>query len=232
MGTFKRGLVHGLPIALGYFSVSIGFGLLAVSGGLTIGQALLISMTNLTSAGQLAGVRVMFAGGGLMEMGITQLVINLRYALMSVALSQKLEDDVRLPARLGIAFFNTDEIFAVSASQPGRVGKCYMAGLSLLPYWGWALGTLVGAVAGAVLPDVIRDGMGILMYGMFIAILIPPAKQSKPIRTCVLISVAISCVLRYVPGLSQIPGGFSIVICAVVASVFCALRYPIQGEEA
>lgn len=226
--SFRKGLAHGVPIALGYFSVSIGFGLMAVSGGLTVGEALLISMTNLTSAGQLAGVQVMFAAGSLVEMAITQLFINLRYALMSIALGQKLDEKIGAPGRLAIAFFNTDEIFAVSASQEGRLSKPYMLGLALLPYWGWALGTLVGAVAGAVLPKVVCDGLGIAIYGMFLAIIVPPSKADKPIRTAVIIAAVMSCILRWTPGLDQIPGGFAIVICALAAAVFCAIRYPLQ----
>ncbi|MDL2317548.1 AzlC family ABC transporter permease [Eubacteriales bacterium OttesenSCG-928-A19] len=227
---FRRGLVHGIPIALGYLSVSIGFGLLAVSGGLTIGQSLLISMTNLTSAGQLAGVQVMFSGGSLLEMAITQLFINLRYALMSITLSQRLADDVCLPERLGIGFFVTDEVFAVSSSQPETLSKRYMCGLVLLPYLGWALGTLLGAIAGATLPPIIRDGLGIMIYGMFIAIIVPPARESRPIRLTVLIAIALRCAFQYMPGLRTIPGGFAIVLCAVLASVVCAIRYPIRGD--
>lgn len=230
--TFRRGLAHGVPIALGYFSVSIGFGLMAVSGGLSIGQAVLISMTNLTSAGQLAGIQVMFAAGSLVEMAVSQLFINLRYALMSIGLSQKLDEGVGMPARLGIAAINTDEIYAVSASQPGRLTGPYMAGLALLPYIGWALGTLVGAVAGALLPDVIRNGMGLAIYGMFLAIILPPAKKEVSIRMAVIIAAVLSCVLRYTPGLSAIPGGFAIVLCALAASVICAVRYPIDKEAA
>ncbi len=228
MKGFKKGFLHGLPIGLGYLSVSIGFGLLAVSGGLTIGQAVLISMVNLTSAGQLAGTRVMIAGGPLMEIAATQLVINLRYALMSVALSQKMDEDVRLPARLGFAFFVTDEIFAVSAGQPDTLQKPYLAGLTVLPYIGWALGTLIGAALGAVLPAVLRDGMGILLYGMFLAIIVPPARESASIRAAVVLSAALSCALRYVPELNRIGGGFAVVLCAVAASVFCAWRYPVR----
>lgn len=228
MEGFKRGLGHGVPIALGYLSVSIGVGLLAVSSGLTILEAVLISMLNLTSAGQLAGVRVMAGGGTLLEMGVAQLFINLRYALMSIAVSQKMDEDIALPSRLGIAFFITDEIFAVSASQPEKLTKPYMAGLALLPYFGWALGTLIGAVAGSILPAAIRDGMGIAIYGMFLAIIVPPARENAAIRTAVLIAAALSCILRYVPLLNAIPSGFAVVLCAIAASVFCAVKFPLQ----
>lgn len=228
---FITGFKHGLPIALGYFSVSAGFGLLAVGGGLTIAQAVLISAATLTSAGQLAGLRVMVAAGPLIEMAVSQLFINLRYALMSIALSQKFHEDVGLPKRLGLAFFMTDEIFAVSASQPERLTGRYMSGLALLPYFGWGLGTLAGAVAGAMLPGIIRDGMGILIYGMFLAIIVPPAKRSRPIRSAVLLAALLSCVFRYVPGLNRVSGGFSVVLCALAASVLCALKRPIQEAE-
>lgn len=231
MRAFRRGFLDGLPIGLGYLSVSIGFGLFAKSGGLTIWQAVLISMVNLTSAGQLAGVQVMFAAGPLVEMAVTQGFINLRYALMSIALSQKLEDRLRLPARLSIAFVNTDEIFAVSASQPGRVSGRYMAGLAALPYIGWALGTLIGAVAGELLPPAVRDGLGILIYGMFLAIIVPPARERVPVRVAVLIAAALSCAARYLPGLSRISGGFAVVLCALAASVYCAFRYPVKEAE-
>ena len=227
-GAVPEGLRHGLPISLGYFFVSIGFGLLAVAGGLTPTQAVAVSMANLTSAGQLAGVNVMAAGGSLMEMAVSQLFINLRYALMSVALSQKLSPRLSLPRRLVVAFFNTDEIFAVSASQPGELSGAYMAGLSILPFLGWTLGTLAGAIAGEALPEAIRGGMGILLYCMFLAIILPPARSSAPIRVAVAITAVLRCVLRYTPCLDRISGGFSVVLCGLAASVYCALRYPVK----
>lgn len=227
MDTFIKGLRSGLPIGLGYFSVAIGFGLLCMRGGLSIGQAVLISMTNLTSAGQLAGVGVMFSAGSLFEMMTTQLVINMRYALMSVAMSQKIDEDIRLPHRFWIASFITDEIFAVSMAQTEALTKPFLCGLCILPYIGWAAGSLVGAVAGAALPDVLRNGMGILIYCMFLAILIPPAKESVPIRMVVVLSAACSCILHWLPML-RLSSGFSIIVCAVVASCYCAFRYPIK----
>lgn len=225
---FRKGVLHGLPIALGYFSVSIGFGLLAVSGGLPIWEAVLISMVNLTSAGQLAGVQVMFSAGTLFEMGITQLFINIRYALMAIVLSQKMDEEIRLPSRLAFSFFLTDEIFAVASGQEAPVAKSYFFGLAVLPYFGWALGTLTGAVASAILPTVIRDGLGIMIYGMFLAIIVPPAKSDKPVRAAVLIAAALSAMVRLTPGLRNIPVGFSIVLCALSASAACAIRYPLR----
>ncbi|MDR0929987.1 MAG: AzlC family ABC transporter permease [Oscillospiraceae bacterium] len=226
---WKQGFRDGWPIAVGYFSVSAGFGLTAVSGGMTAGQALLISMTTLTSAGQMAGAQVMLAAGGLIELLVSQLFINMRYALMSIALSQKLAPGTRLPQRMGIAFTNTDEIFAVAASREGLVTPRSMAALAALPYLGWALGTLVGAVAGSILPAAVREGMGLLIYGMFLAIVIPAAKKNAPIRAAVLLAVALRCAFKWVPGLSAVSGGFAMVICALAASAVCAWRWPV-GE--
>ena len=146
--SFRRGFLDGVPIGLGYFSVSIAFGILCAVNGMDLRATVLISMTNLTSAGQLAGAGVIFGGGTLLEMALTQLVINLRYALMSISLSQKLHKSVRFADRLWVSFFITDEIFAVSASKPGEVGRRYFIGVAVVPYLGWALGTLAGAVAG------------------------------------------------------------------------------------
>lgn len=225
---FRKGVLHGLPIALGYFSVSIGFGLLAVSGGLTIWEAVLISMVNLTSAGQLAGIQVMFAAGALFEMGITQMFINIRYALMGIVISQKMDEDIRLPSRLAFSFFLTDEIFAAASGQEAPVAKRYLFGLVLLPYFGWTLGTLAGAVASALLPAFIRDGLGIMIYGMFLAIIVPPAKRDKPVRAAIVIAAVLSVVVRFTPGLRDIPVGFAIVLCALSASAACAVRHPIR----
>ena len=190
-------------------------------------------MTNLTSAGQLAGVPIIVGGGSLIELASTQLVINLRYSLMSVSLSQKLGKSVSLLDRLIIAFCNTDEIFAVASGNKQSVGKRYMYGLVLTPYLGWSAGTLFGAVAGNILPQVVVSALGVAIYGMFIAIIVPPAKKSRPTALCILLAVALSCAFKYIPALSGVPSGFVIIICAVTASVVFALAAPVQeaGEE-
>ncbi|MEE0970022.1 MAG: AzlC family ABC transporter permease [Clostridia bacterium] len=175
--SFKMGLRDGIPIFLGYLSVSFAFGITAMTMGLTIIEALLISMTNLTSAGQLAGLPIIAGSGSLIELAVTQLVINLRYSLMSVSLSQKLGESVKMRHRFLIAFGNTDEIFAVSTSKPEMLGRKYFFGLILMPYIGWSSGTLLGAVAGNILPQAVISALGIAIYGMFIAILVPAAKS-------------------------------------------------------
>ena len=225
---FKKGIVHGLPICFGYFSVAFAFGIFAVSNGLTALEAVLISLTNVTSAGQLAGVPIIAAGGTLVEMAASQLVINLRYALMSVSLSQKLDDSMTLPHRFIISFVNTDEVFAVASSQKGTVGKVYLYGLILTPYLGWAAGTLVGAVAGNILPAIVTNSLGIAIYGMFTAIVLPEAKHSRPVALCALLAVALSCLFYFVPGLNTVPSGFVVIICAVTASAVLALAHPVD----
>lgn len=228
---FQKGIRDGLPIALGYLSVSFTFGIMASGGGLPIWVAVLISMTNLTSAGQFAGLSLILSGGSLVEMALTQLVINLRYALMSLSLSQKLDASVTRPHRFAIAFGNTDEVFAVASAQKGEVGKRYLYGLILLPYFGWALGTFLGAAAGQILPDIVTSALGIAIYGMFIAIIVPPAKNYRPVLRVLVIAVVMSCLFYWVPVLSRLSSGFVIILCALVAAGIGAYFYPVRDKE-
>lgn len=229
--SFKAGLAHGIPIALGYLSVSFAFGIFATESGLSILETLLISMLNVTSAGQLATVPIIAVGGSYIELALSQLVINSRYSLMSVSLSQKMGESVRLRDRFLIAFVNTDEVFAVASSSRGTVGRGYLFGLILTPYLGWSLGTLLGAIAGNVLPSIVISALGIAIYGMFIAIVTPFAKESKTGFFCVLLSALLSCVFYYTPALSVIPSGFVIIIIALFVSILFALLFPIDDEE-
>lgn len=231
MNKFFKGLKDGFPIGLGYLSVSFTFGIMAVRGGLTVAQAVLISMTNVTSAGQLAGLELMIASAPLYEMALTQLVINLRYALMSLSLSQKMDDSMTAPRRMLFAFCNTDEIFAVASGQTGLVGHSYLNGLMLAPYFGWALGTFLGAAAGTLLPEIVLNALGVAIYAMFIAIIIPPAKKSHPVCVAVLLAALLACIIHYTPGLSSISGGFAVILCAVPVSAFCAKVFPLREEE-
>ena len=228
--TFLKGIVDGIPICLGYLSVAFAFGIFSVSNGLTSIEALLISMTNVTSAGQLAAVPIMVSGGTLFELALSQLVINLRYALMSVSLSQKLDSSVTLVDRFLIAFINTDEVFAVASSKK-EIGKAYMFGLILTPYLGWSLGTLIGAVAGSVLPALVISALGVAIYGMFIAIVVPAAKDDKYVLLCVIIAVALSCAFKFIPLLSRVQTGFVIIVCSIVASAAVAIIHPIDTDK-
>ena len=228
--SFTIGFRDGVPIGLGYLSVAFTFGIMAVRGGLSIAQAALISMTNVTSAGQLAGLELMIASAPLFEMALTQLVINLRYALMSLSLSQKMDSSMTVPRRMIFAFCNTDEVFAVASGQPGAVGRAYLTGLTVAPYFGWALGTLLGAAAGSLLPELILNALGVAIYGMFIAIIIPPARKSRSVRAAVILAALLACVMRYTPCLKNISGGFAVILCAVPVSAFCAKMFPIREE--
>ena len=234
---FKRGLLHGLPIALGYLAVSISFGVSAVNMGLTVIEALFISMANMTSAGQLAGAPIIAGGGNIFALGFGQLFINLRYALMSVSLSQKLDERVSFVDRLLIGFGVTDEIFAVSVSQKQSASKEYMYGLIALPSICWSLGTLIGALLGVLvstyLPPFVLAALGIAIYGMFIAIVVPVMKKELAVTLCVLVAMILSAICYYVPFVSQIiPSELHIVLCAVLASVALAIFAPIKSDSA
>ena len=228
---FSCGLKDGIPIALGYLSVSFGFGISAVGGGLSPFTAVLISLTNLTSAGQVAGVEVILALGTLLEMALTQLTINIRYSLMSLALSQKLDKSFTLPHRLITSFGITDEVFGVASSKTEPIKPIYMYGLILLPFLGWTIGTLLGAVAGNLLPESINRALGIAIYGMFVAIVLPPAKREKGVLAASLISIAVSLALAFVPLFSFITSGFAIIISALGAAIIAARLFPIKEEE-
>lgn len=228
---FKRGIQDGIPIGLGYFAVSFTFGMMAVSGGLTAWQAVLISLTNLTSAGQFAGLGIIVAGGSMWEMALTQLVINLRYCLMSFSLSQKLEKNISTGHRLAVAFGVTDEIFGVSASQEGRLSPWYNYGVMSMAIPGWTLGTLVGAVLGNVLPGFLVSALNVAIYGMFLAVIIPPAKKNKSVLGVVIGAMAISTVFAVVPVLNKVSSGFVIIITTLIVAGLAAHFSPIPEEK-
>ena len=228
---FVRGMRDGMPICLGYLSVSFAFGIYTVGMGLAIWQAILISLTNVTSAGQLAGVPIIVGGLPLVEMVLTQFVINLRYSLMSVSLSQKLSRRVTLLKRMAIAFGVTDEIFAVAISQKEELETPYMLGLITMPISGWVLGTALGAIAGDVLPDIVVSALGIALYAMFVAIVIPPSKKDRAVAGTCLTAVALSSLFYYVPFLHRISTGISVIICALVSGTIFSIVAPVKDEK-
>lgn len=228
--TFAKGVRDGVPICLGYLSVSFTFGMMAAKGGLPLWVVQMISMTNLTSAGQFAGTALILAGAPYLEIAVTTLVINLRYTLMSLSLSQKLEPSMPRWERALLSFGNTDEIFAVAMQQNGYVNGAYLLGLITLPYAGWAAGTLLGAVAFGALPASLVSALNIAIYGMFIAILVPPMRKLRPVCVTVCLSAAISCLFRFMPGLSKLSSGWVIILCAVAASAWAAWRFPVSEE--
>ncbi len=227
MNDFKNGLKAGIPIGLGYLSVSFTFGILAVSYGLYWWQALVISMTTLTSAGQLAGVGIMIYPAQYFEMLISQFTINLRYSFMSVSLSQKVLPEFKGAKRWLLGFFMTDEIFAVASSQKA-VSSAFFAGLAVIPYLGWTFGTLFGAVLGNVLPESVMNALCIAIYGMFIAIIAPDAKKSLSLLLVIAASAAASAAFYYMPPLTSVSSGVAISASAVLAAIFGAALFPIK----
>lgn len=227
----KKGLRDGIPIALGYFAVSFAFGILAVDSGCTVLEAVLISFTNLTSAGQFAGLTVIAQAGTLLEMAITQLVINSRYMLMSIAMSQKVDADFHGIWRWLLGYGITDEIFAAAIQTDGTIKRSYFGSLIILPVIGWTAGTFLGAFLGNILPVMLTNALGVALYGMFIAVVVPKAREDFHVLFAVLIAVSISVALKYIPAFSFISGGFGIIICAVAASAVGALVFPVKEDE-
>ncbi len=227
---YYEGIKISFPVFIGYFSVSFGFGALAVLKGLSIFEAALISITNLTSAGQFAGLAVIASSAPLLDMLITQVVINSRYALMGIALSQKMGDNIGVFPRFLIAFHNTDEIFALAMKHDKPLTSEFLMGLGILPIIGWTGGTLLGAIAGTLLPADIRNALGFGLYGMFIAIIVPQMKKSKPVLLSIVISVSLSCMFKWLPYFNRVTEGTAIVICAVIASLVSAYFFPVEGE--
>ena len=228
---FQKGLKDGIPIALGYLSVSFSVGIMAVSGGLSVFQGALLSLTNVTSAGEFAGIKVIAAGGTILELILTQFIINLRYALMSLSLSQKLSDEMTLWQRMVVAFANTDEIFAVAMGHVKSLTFPYMIGLQSLPILGWTFGTILGAAAGELLPVSLGRALSVALYGMFVAVVVPVAKKLKPVLTVVILAALLSCVIYYVPIFSGISAGTSIIICTVAAAAVGAFLFPVEERE-
>lgn len=227
--SFLRGLKSGVPIGLGYLSVSFSFGIMAVSMGFHWWQAVIISMVTVTSAGQLAVIGIMINPGQYIEMLISQLTVNVRYSFMAISLSQKTDSKFKGIYRWLLGFFITDEIFAV-ASNEKSVSRSFFTGLSLIPWLGWTMGTLTGALLGNILPDELMSALCIAIYGMFVAIIAPKAKKSLSLLIVVVIALAMSCVFYYAPVLNEISSGISISVCAILAALIGALFFPVKED--
>lgn len=225
------GIKDGIPIGLGYLAVSFAFGIQAEAIGLLPWQAALMSLTNVTSAGQFAALAQIAVGAPYWEIALTQLVLNLRYCLMSCVLSQKLERGAGIGHRFGIAFGVTDEIFALSSLRSGPLSPFYSYGLMTAAIPGWVLGTFLGVVSGDLLPADIVSALGLAIYGMFIAIIIPPARQDKVVLKVVLAAMLLATLFRYLPLLSEISSGFQIIIIAVAVAAAAAWLRPIKDGE-
>lgn len=226
---FLRGLRAGIPIGLGYLSVSFTFGIMAASLDFEWWQAVLISMTNLTSAGQLAGIQIMVNPAQYFEMLISQLTINIRYSFMAVSLSQKADSKFKGVYRWLLGAFITDEIFAVAVSEE-VLRRSFFMGLAVIPYIGWALGTLLGVLLGNILPQSVMSALCIGIYGMFVAIIAPKAKKERSVLITVVIAIALSCAFYYLPVLNGVSSGLAVSICAVAAALIGALLFPVKAD--
>lgn len=226
---FLRGMSHGIPVSLGYLSVSFGFGISAVRSGLSILKSSVISAVNLTSAGQVAGIEVIAQHGTIIAMILSQLTINIRYSLMALSLSQKLDKKFTIPHRLLASYGITDEIFALCSAQPGLIVPAYMYGMILISAVGWILGTFLGAYAGQLMPESVSSAMGILLYGMFLAIIIPPSRKHKNILCVVILAAVLSIIFRYC--ITAISSVYAVIICSVVSASIGAILFPVSDEE-
>lgn len=231
MLTYRRGLKDGLPIMFGYLTVAFTFGVACVAKGFAWWLPFLCSLTNFTGTGQFVGMDLIYAGASFAELVATMFIINIRYALMSVTLSQRLSPDTRLWQRFVIAFGNTDENFAVAIRTGEHVTFSYFMGIFTVSFSGWVSGTLIGALAGNVLPSSLLSAFGIAIHAMFIAIILPPCRGSRAITAVVAIAVALSCLFAYTPYLKNLSSGWTVVICGIVAAAIGALLFPIKDDK-
>ena len=228
---FSKGMRDGIPIALGYFAVSFSFGIVAKKTGLSPFQAFSMSATNLTSAGQFAALGLISAAAAYLEMAATQLVINLRYCLMSCALSQKIDPKAPFFHRFLMAFGISDEIFGISIGQDGWLSPFYTYGAMSIAIPAWSFGTLLGVIYGGLLPERLINALGVALYGMFLAIILPPARRDKHIMGLVLLSMGLSAVFAWTPFLRDISDGMRIILLTILIAGGAAFLFPIKEGE-
>ncbi len=228
---FRMGLIDAIPICLGYLAVSFAFGIQASEAGLSVFQASVMSLSNVTSAGQFSSLDLIVTNATFAEMALLQLVVNIRYMLMSTALSQKLSPKVGTIHRFLIAYGVTDEIFALSVTRKGKLNPAYSYGLILCSVFGWVLGTFLGAFAGSIMPHRLISALGLAIYGMFLAIVIPDARESVPIMMVVIGAMGMSTIFTYAPVLKNISSGFRIIIVTIVIAGLAAVLAPKIDEE-
>ena len=225
---YARGLKAGVPIGLGYLAVAFTLGIAAKNAGLTAFQATLTSFLINASAGEFVGFTLIGAGASYLEVAIMELVANARYLLMSFSLSQKLSPKTGILHRLLIGWYVTDEVFGVSISAPGHLNPFYTYGAISLACPGWAVGTCLGVIVGNILPASLVSALSVGLYGMFIAIFVPPSKTSKVIAGLVLVSMALSFAFNRIPVFDGVSSGIKTIILTVAISAAAALLFPIR----
>ncbi|MDO5323478.1 MAG: AzlC family ABC transporter permease [Clostridia bacterium] len=225
---YARGLKAGVPIGLGYLAVAFTLGIAAKNAGLTAFQATLTSFLINASAGEFVGFTLIGAGASYLELAIMELVANARYLLMSFSLSQKLSPKTGILHRMLIGWYVTDEVFGVSISAPGYLNPFYTYGAISLACPGWAIGTCLGVIVGNILPASLVSALSVGLYGMFIAIFVPPSKTSKVIAGLVIISMALSFAFNRIPVFDGVSSGVKTIILTVAISAAAALLFPIR----
>lgn len=235
MGTnqswWRKGIMDGIPICLGYLAVSFTFGIVAKNSGLSAFQATLMSATNLTSAGQFASLDLIMTAAPYIELALTQLIINLRYSLMSCSLSQKLDSSTPMFHRFIMAFGVSDEIFGVSAAVQGKLNPFYNYGMMTVAIPGWAMGTLLGVLLGSIMPARLLSACSVALYGMFIAVIVPSAKSSKVLVRVITVSMLASTAFTYLPLVREISSGFRIILLTLLIAGAAAVLSPIREVE-
>ena len=227
-----RGMKDSIPICAGYLAVGFTFGIAAAAQGIDAFGAGLICVTNVTSAGQFAGLTVIAAGAPLVEMALTQLIINLRYLLMSTSLSQKFDPSIKWFEKCIMAFGVTDEIFGISSAVKGELNPFYNYGAMSLAIPAWASGAALGVIIGNALPEIVASALSVGIFGMFLAIIIPPAKQNKVIMGGVIASFVLSFVFSVLPVIkNNISSGMQVIILTVLISLILAFIFPVKEDE-
>lgn len=229
---FREGLGDGVPIALGYFTVSLSLGVVMGNLGLSAAAGGLMSLTNMTSAGQFAGVKLIAAGAGLLLMALLQLLINARYLLMSCALSQRLDASVPTPMRLLLGITVTDEIFGISIRRPERyLDPRYSLGAFCVACPGWTLGTVCGVVLGNLLPGRVVSALGVALFAMLMAVFLPAAKQDRVVAAAVGITMLLNWLMTRLPLLQAVPEGLRILLLTILIAGAAALAFPREEGE-
>lgn len=229
---WQNGLRDGFPLGIAYFAVSFAFGIYATKNNISIFDSFLISLTNLTSAGQFAGVDMIARSTGFFEIAITELVLNIRYLIMSCSLSQKYDSDLPLIHRSITAFAITDEMFGVVCCQKGKVSPFYTYGLMCMTIPSWCLGTVCGGFSGTLLSQSLISALGVLVYALYFAIIVPPAKHDKVIRCVCISSMLLSIALTYLPYTKNISQGIRIMIITIIISSIAAILRPVKEDVA
>ncbi|MGN0389683.1 MAG: AzlC family ABC transporter permease [Wujia sp.] len=228
---YCEGMRDAVPIALGYLAVSFTLGIAAKNVGIGALQATLMSFTNSTSAGEFAALTAIAGGATYMELALMQFVINLRYMLMSCSLSQKIDPEFSVIHRFLMGFGVTDEIFGISIARGGKLNPFYTYGAMSLAIPAWSLGTFLGVVLGNVLPGGVVSALSVALYGMFLAIIIPPARDNKIIAGLVVVSMAASFLFAKLPVVRDISSGMRVIILTVMIAGAAAVLFPIKEEE-